>query len=107
MVEPKNENPLTKLWCQLATSNLLVVRFYEFVKLAKLVIVQVIGSVEDEKTFSTLSFMKSMLWNRLVGHLYIAIRMFIQDFYTKETFPFHQALAHSNDADKVNVTMNV
>jgi hypothetical protein len=63
MVEFKNENPLTKLWCQLATNNLLVVYFYEFMKLAKLVIVQVIRSVEDEKTFSTLSFMKSMLWN--------------------------------------------
>ncbi len=107
MVEPKNENPLTRLWRQLATSNLLVVHFYEFMKLAKLVIVQVIGSVEDEFFFSTLSFTKSMLWNRLVGHLNIAIRMFIQDFYTKETFPFHQVTAHSNDVDKVNVTMNV
>jgi hypothetical protein len=107
MVEPKNENPLTKLWRQLATSNLLVVRFYKFMKLAKLVIVQVIGSVEDELFFSTLSFTKSMLWNQLVGHLNIAIHMFIQDFYIKETFPFHQATTHSNDADKVNVTMNV
>jgi hypothetical protein len=63
MVELKNENPLMKLWHQLATNNLLVVYFYEFMKLAKLVIVQVIRSVEDENTFSTLSFMKSMLWN--------------------------------------------
>jgi ABC-type antimicrobial peptide transport system permease subunit len=107
MVEPKNENPLTKLWRQLATNNLSMVRLYEFMKLAKLVIFQVIGSLEDEKTFSTLNFMKSTLWNQLVGHLKIAIRMFIQDFYTKETFPFHQAIAHWNDADKVKVTMNV
>ncbi len=83
MVEPKNENPLTKLWRQLATNNLSVVRLYEFMKFVKLVIVQVIESVEDEKTFSTLSFMKSMLWNQLVGHLNIAIHMFIQNFYTK------------------------
>jgi ABC-type antimicrobial peptide transport system permease subunit len=107
MVEPKNENPLTKLWRQPTTNNLLMVCFYEFMKLAKFVIVQVIGSVEDEKTFSTLNFMKSTLWNRSVGHLNIAICMFIQDFYTKETFPFHKAIAHLNDVDKVNVTMNV
>jgi hypothetical protein len=76
-------------------------------KLARLVIVQVIRSVEDEKIFSTLSFMKSMLWNRLVGHLNIAICMFIQDFYTKETFPFHQAITHWNDANKAEVIVNV
>jgi hypothetical protein len=63
MVEPKNDNPLTKLWRQLATNNTSVVRFFEFMKLVKLVIVQVIRSVEDEKIYSTLSFMKSMLWN--------------------------------------------
>jgi hypothetical protein len=51
--------------------------------------------------------MKSTLWNQLVGHLNIAIHMFIQDFYTNETFPFHQTIAHGNDVDKANVTMNV
>ncbi len=47
MVKPKNENPLTKLWRQPTTNNLSMVRFYEFMKLAKLVIVQVIKGVED------------------------------------------------------------
>ncbi len=63
MVEPKNEIPLTKLWRQFATNNMSVVRFFGFMKLVKLGIVQVIRSVEDEKIYSTLSFMKSMLWN--------------------------------------------
>jgi hypothetical protein len=107
MVEPKNENPLTKLWRQPARNNLSMVHFYEFMKLAKLVTIQVIGNVEDEKTFSTLNFMISMLWNQSVGHLNIAIHMFIQDFYIRETFPFHQTIEHLNDADKVKVTMNV
>jgi hypothetical protein len=49
MVEPKNENPLTKLWCQLATNNLSVVCLYEFMKLAKPVIIQIIRDVEDGK----------------------------------------------------------
>jgi len=46
-----------------------------------LTIVQVIGSVEDERTFFTLTFMKSTLQNQLARHLDIAIRMFAQDFF--------------------------
>jgi hypothetical protein len=41
-------------------------------RLVELAIVQVIGSVEDERTFSTLIFMKSKLLNRLTRHLNIA-----------------------------------
>ncbi len=33
--------------------------------------------------------------------------MFIQDFYTKGTFPFHQAIAHWNGANKAKVIVNV
>jgi hypothetical protein len=43
-------------------------------KLAKMAIVYVIGLVEDEKTF----FMKSKLWNQLVGHLNIPTCMFVK-----------------------------
>ncbi len=35
----------------------------------ELAIVQVINNVEDEQTFSNLTFMKSKLWNWLVKHL--------------------------------------
>jgi hypothetical protein len=34
-------------------------------KVAKIVMVQVLGSVEDEKTLSNLAFMKSKLYNQL------------------------------------------
>ncbi len=61
MVQTRDANPLTKLWCQLATNNLLVVCFFEFMKVAKLAIVQIIRNVEDEKTFSIVNFMKSKL----------------------------------------------
>jgi hypothetical protein len=63
MEKPKDENPITKLWCQLATNSLLVVHFSEFMKLVELAIVQVIGNIEDERTFSTFTLMKSKLWN--------------------------------------------
>jgi hypothetical protein len=75
-------------------------------KLIELAIVQVIGNVEDERTLSTLSLIKSKLWNQLVGHLNIAIHMFPQDFFTKETFPFHRAIADWNDGDEIKVGVN-
>jgi hypothetical protein len=40
------------------------------------------------KTFFTLTFMKSKLWNWLAEHLDIAMHMFAKDFFTKETFLF-------------------
>jgi hypothetical protein len=55
-------------------------------------IIQVISSVEDERTFSTLTFMKSKLRNQLVGHLDIVTGMFIQDFFIKDSFSFQVAI---------------
>ncbi len=79
---------------------------FEFMQLAELAIVQVIGSVEDERTFSTLTFMKSKLQNWLVGHLDIAIHMFAQDFFSKETFLFQVVVIDWNDEDKVRIGVN-
>jgi hypothetical protein len=36
--------------------------------------------------------MKSKIWKQLAGHLDIAIRMFAQDFFIKENFPFQVAM---------------
>jgi len=71
--------------------------------LIELAIIQVFTSVEDEKTISTLSFVKSNLQNHLAGHLNIAICMLEHDISTKETFPFHYAIIDWNDGDKVRV----
>jgi hypothetical protein len=76
IAKPRYENLVIKLWCQLAKNNLSVACLFEFMKLIQLAIVQVIGNVEDEKTFSTLFFMKSNLWNHLAWHLNIVICMF-------------------------------
>jgi hypothetical protein len=37
--------------------------------MVKLVLVEVVGSVEDKRCFSTLAFMKSKLQNKLITHL--------------------------------------
>jgi hypothetical protein len=75
-------------------------------KFIELAIIQVISNVEDEKTLFTLSFIKSKLRNCLVGHLNIAIHMFPQDFFTKETFPFHHAITYWNDGNEMKAGVN-
>lgn len=54
-----HENPTIKLWHQLATNNMLIVHHFEFMKLVQMTIDQVIGGVEDERAFSTPTFMES------------------------------------------------
>jgi hypothetical protein len=50
-------------------------KILEYIKLAELAIVQVIGFVEDEHWFFMLNFMKTKLWNWLTMHLEIVIHM--------------------------------
>jgi hypothetical protein len=63
-------------------------------KVANIVVTDVLGSVEDERTFSTLKFMKLKLRNRLGGHLDTTMRMLSQGFYSQETFPYQEAISH-------------
>jgi hypothetical protein len=81
MTKPRDETLMIKLWHQLTTNNLFIQHLSKFMRIVELTIVQVIGTAEDERTFSTLTFMKSKLRNQLARHLNIAIRMFVQDFY--------------------------
>ena len=48
----------------------------EYFKVAEIAIATVLGSVEDERTFSMLSFMKSKLRNRLGGHMDTCVKLF-------------------------------
>jgi hypothetical protein len=63
----------------------------EFVKLAEIAAVQVLGSVEDERTFSTLTFMKTKLQNRLDGHLPVVVGMYSQSHFNLDNFPYDAA----------------
>jgi hypothetical protein len=44
-------------------------KFSKYIKLIEIVVIQVLGFVENEKTFSTIRFMKSRLQNQLNTHL--------------------------------------
>ena len=63
-------------------------------KLAEIAMCAVLGSVEDERTFSSLGFMKSKVRNRLGGHLNAVVKMFSQPFYTQADSPYAAAITH-------------
>jgi hypothetical protein len=70
------------MWRWMANSQILKIKMFEFFRLVELVIVMVLGSVEDERTFSTLTFMKSKLRNHLTTHFDLVVKMYAQDFFT-------------------------
>jgi len=49
---------------------------------------QMLESMEDERSFSTLSFMKSKLENYVNNHLYTVVGMYSQTLYILDTFPY-------------------
>jgi len=70
MEPPFDLNPLTRLWSYQDSCTILRIKiFLEFYKLVEIAIVQVLGSIEDERCFSSLSFLKNKLWNSLDTHL--------------------------------------
>ena len=56
--------------------------------LAELALVMVPGSVEDERLFSAMNFIKNVLRNKLKNpHLTAAVRLFFSRQFTVKTFP--------------------
>jgi hypothetical protein len=48
MQKPFDVNPFTKLWKTLSSSQILLEKILKYIKSAELVIVKIIGSMEDE-----------------------------------------------------------
>ncbi len=76
MQEPSNVNPITQMRLEIQSSPLLVLKLNKYINIVEIVMVQVLGSSENERTFSNLTFMKSKLRNRLTAHLDLCVRMF-------------------------------
>ena len=83
---------ITRFWRLLVASPSFVVRITEFTKLAKMGIVMVGGSVEDERTFSVMNCVKTRLRNRLDDHLELCVRFSSQKLFTLSTFPLEAAV---------------
>ncbi len=64
MWEPRDVNLVTQMRLKIQSFPLLVLKLNEYMKIVKIIMVQVLGSVEDEITLNNLSFMKSKLYNR-------------------------------------------
>lgn len=91
---PMTKNPMSHLWRKLYTNAFISMKLLEFIKVVEVAHVQVLGNVEDERTYSSLSFLKSMLQNRLTTHLDFLVRMFSQGIYTLNTFAYQIAISH-------------
>ena len=84
------ENSLMKLLHFMVCNRALISYFLEFAKLAEIAIVHVLDSLEDESTFSSLSFLKKKTKNRLDNaHLSLVVGMHVQEVYTLKNFPYN------------------
>jgi hypothetical protein len=99
------ENPLeygeiTRLWTILGASQYLEENISEYFKLAGLCQTMILGSVEDERMFSALSFFKSKMRSMLDKHMDICLRLYVTK-YDITTFPYERALAlWQSDCDR-------
>jgi hypothetical protein len=87
MQEPSNVNLVTQMWLKIQSSPLLVLKLSEYIKVVGITMVQVLGLIEDERTFNNLVFMKSKLHKRLTTHLDLRA-MFTHNFYNVNNFPY-------------------
>jgi hypothetical protein len=69
-----------------SSNALLHVHLKEIMKVAKFVVVQIMGFMENERTFLTLTFMKVRLENKLCEHLDLVIHIYAQLLDTIDTF---------------------
>jgi hypothetical protein len=61
--EAFNMNLVIQMWLKLQSFPLLILELNEYMKVIEIVMVEVLGSMEDERTFKNLAFMKSKLHN--------------------------------------------
>ncbi len=65
----------------------------KLIKLVKIAMLQVLESIENERTFSNLSFMKNKLQNQLIIHVDLCVRMFSHNFFILSNFYYDEAIA--------------
>ena len=72
-------------------------RCREWLNVSKIALVMIHVSVEDERLFSALNYIKSDIRNRLINpNLTNAVRMFVSDRFDLTSFPYAEALDHWN-----------
>ncbi|KAH9296664.1 hypothetical protein KI387_044244 [Taxus chinensis] len=93
--QPSESGAIARLWRGIYQSSILQEDISEYLRLYELCQTMILGSVEDERVFSALSFIKSKLRNRLDKNLESCMRCYVSR-YSIETFSFDRAIAHWN-----------
>lgn len=80
-------------WLKLAALPGAQVNYAEWLRLGKLALTIVPGSVEAERAFSNVAYLKSKLRNRMLQpHLSVCVRAYSQRAYDLGTFPYSEAI---------------
>ena len=102
MEPPYDFNHLTRIWRTISASRVLSYGFPEYLKLVEIALVHVIGSVEDERVFSSVSFLKTELRNSLDPHLGVVVGMYSQNIYTLQKLSYDVGFDSWTNAAPVN-----
>jgi hypothetical protein len=84
------------MWRMLSSNQFTKHQLFEWLKLIKLSMAMVLGSVENERCFSTLNFVNNKLENKLTTYLDLVMRMYAHKHFTFQTFPFDVAIISWN-----------
>ncbi len=93
-------NPLVYLWQVIHASQLLSHFFPKYFKLAKIVTVHVLDSIDDDCCFTLAFALKNKLHNCLNLHLHL-VDLYIKKFFPFENFPYQVTYGMCSN---VNVT---
>lgn len=91
MKRPIDVSSFTRLWRSVDANSYLWHALSEQLIVAKIAVVIVLGSVQDEHTFGTVSFMKNWLCNRLSTNLGLVVMFKSQRIFSLDTFSYDSA----------------
>ena len=102
MEPPYDINHVTRIWQTIYASRVFSHGFPKYLKLAEIAMVHVIGSVEDERVFLSVSFLKTKLCNSLDPHLGLVVGMYSQNIYTLQNSPYDDVFDSWTNVAPVN-----
>jgi hypothetical protein len=87
-LNPTIINPLTHKWQVIYASQLLFNAFPKYLKVVEIAMVHVLGSIEYERCFYFVAFLKNKVWNTLNNYLQLVVSMYAHKFFTLHNFPY-------------------
>lgn len=88
----ENGENVSMFWIKLFHNAFIVVKLSKYFKVAKHAPMQVLGSIKDKRTYSSLFFLNNKLLNKLSSHFHLVVHIFAQRFLHGKTFPYQVAI---------------